>query len=359
MSRIEKIRKLLKEQDLDALFVTNESNIFYLTGISSFSPGERDASVLLTKHNLYLFTDARYTEALKNNSAFTVCQIRSKSEVFSQVNEKVEQEKIKTLGFEEENILLSEFMKLQKEVKVNLFPTVDLIEDIRLQKDEKELQAIQKACDLTDKAFQNVLSYIKEGVTEQQLAFEIEFFIKENDGDLAFPSIVAFGKNAAVPHHETSQKKLSKTDHFVLFDIGAKVDNYCADLSRTVFLGKAGATMKKIYETTLSSQLLAIEKMNSKNIKISEIDNAAQEVIQKKEFERIPHALGHGVGIDVHELPVIARRNDNVLQKGAVITVEPGIYVPNLGGVRIEDTIYYDGEKPHLLTHSTNDLIEL
>jgi len=359
MSRIEKIRTLLKDQNLDALFVTNESNIFYLTGISSFSPRERDASVLLTKQNLYLFTDARYTEALKDNSDFTVCQIRSKSEIFSQLNKKVEQEKIKTLGFEEENILLSEFMRLQKDVKVNLFPTVDPIEDIRLQKDEQELQAIQKACELTDKAFQHVLHHIKEGVTEQQLAFEIEFFIKKNDGDLAFPSIVAFGKNAAVPHHETSQKKLSKNDHFVLFDIGAKVDNYCADLSRTVFLGKAGAKMKKIYETTLSSQLLAIEKMLDKKVIISDIDQAAQSIIKQNGFERIPHALGHGVGIDVHELPVIARRNDNILQKGAVITIEPGIYVPNLGGIRIEDTIYYDGEKPHLLTHSTNDLIEL
>lgn len=359
MSRIEKIKKLLSQQNLDALFVTNESNIFYLTGISSFSAGERDASLLLTKQNLYLFTDARYTEALKNNLNFTVCQIRSKSEIFNEINEKLEQEKIKILGFEEENILLSEFMKLQKEVKVNLFPTVDLIEDIRSQKDEQELHAIQKACDLTDKALVYVIKHIKEGVTEQQLAFEIEFFIKKNGGDLAFPSIVAFGKNAAVPHHETDNTKLRKTDGFVLFDIGAKVNNYCADLSRTVFFGKANTKMKKIYDTTLTSQLLAIEKMNEKNIKISEIDNAAQAVIQKNKFERIPHALGHGVGVDVHELPIITRRNDNIVQKGSVITIEPGIYIPNFGGVRIEDTIYYDGMKPHILTHSPKELIEL
>lgn len=373
-NRLKKARDELQKNSLDALLISSVPNIIYLTGYAGFSQIEREAYMLITNKNLYLFTDGRYTQAVKNISHLIFKEISPLLPLLKTIETICSEEKIAVIGFEEENLSVSEHKHFKK-----IFPKLKgiTLSPFRQEKDKNEIAAIRKACTLGDKAFAHVLTKIKSGVTEKELAFEIEFFIKKHGGALSFPTIVAFGKNSAIPHHLTSDQRLATRD-IILLDFGVLIDNYCSDMTRTVFFGKATEEQKKVYQAVYDAQQKSIELLNNlpamlrkalqagrtikqynTGIQASSIDLAARDHIISQGFPTIPHSIGHGIGIEVHETPTLSPKSKDILSPGMAFSIEPGVYLPGKFGVRIEDLVTIEKDKSLLLTNAPKTLIEL
>ncbi len=362
--------QLLSDHNLDALLISSIANITYLTNYSGFSKIEREAYLLVTKRRSYLLTDGRYTEAVKNIPGFTLIEISLTKPLITAFTELAKKHGIKKLGIEENNLTVAEYKRIKK-----CFPALVNVSlrELRIIKEENEINAIKKACALGDKTFTHVLKKIKQGVTEKELAFEIEFFIKKAGGDISFSQIVAFGENSAIPHHQSSDKPLAISDKLVLLDFGAKVDNYCSDMTRTVFFGKPTTEQKRMYQTVLEAQRKAVAHLGRRRgsdldssrrrhslwRRTAEVDRVAREYIIKQGYSTIPHSLGHGIGLEVHESPSLSPKSKDTLKPGMVFSIEPGIYLPGIGGVRIEDLVVLEPTGPLLLTKSSKELIEL
>lgn len=358
-TKLKNVKLLLGKKKLDALLISSVANITYLTNYDGFSYFEREAFLLITPKENFLITDGRYSEAVTKIPGFKLLEI-SNQNLLDDILKSLSK-KIKKLGVEESNISLSEGKKLKKYFK--LIPLKDL-ENLRIIKNENEILKIQKACQIGDETFNFILKKMRIGITEKEIAFEIEMFIKKSGADISFPPIVAFGKNSSIPHHKTGNSKLSK-NQIVLLDFGVKLNNYCSDMTRTVFFGKADDKFKKIYNTVLKAQKSSIDILyhisiyDAESSKASDIDNAARTHIIKSGFDSIPHSLGHGIGIDVHEAPRLSPKSKEILKPGMVFSIEPGIYIPGYGGVRIEDIVVLKKSGPRLLTHSQKNLIEI
>lgn len=371
MDKIKKVLEIISNNKLDAVLISSVSNIIYLSNYSGFSYLEREAFLLVLaqpqglKHKTpgvygYILTDGRYSEAVSKIPGFELLEIsnnNSLDDIFKSLSKN-----IKKIGIEEDNISLSESKKLKKYFK--LIPSKDL-GNLRIIKSEDEILKIKKACRIGDEAFNYILKKIKSGITEKELAFELEYFIKKEHADISFPPIIAFGKNSSIPHHQTSDQRL-KTNSVVLLDFGVKFENYCSDMTRTVFFGKADDKFKKIYNTVLIAQQKAINYINlvgrrhsTYEVNARDIDNVARNHIIKNGFPTIPHSLGHGIGIEVHESPRLSPKSKDILKTGMVFSIEPGIYIPNYGGVRIEDLVVLKNKGVRLLTHSPKHLIEI
>ncbi|MBP6913766.1 MAG: aminopeptidase P family protein [Candidatus Levybacteria bacterium] len=361
-------RRILKTEKIDALLISSAYNITYLTGFNGFNTNEREGFALLTDSNLYIFTDPRLFEGVKKTlqtSAGTwkkpkIIEYNAEKKLIPQIQEIVDYEKLKIIGFEE-NLTYSEYEYFKKLKNVKLKLTEEIIEFIRQIKNNYELNTLQAACKLTDKTYSHILKTIRIGQSEKDIAWEVEKFIRESGGELAFPTIVAFSENSATPHHNTSNKKLEK-NNIVLLDFGAKVNDYCADMTRTFFMGKASEKFKKIYETVRIGQEIAlkcqiIEPTDALTGEL--IDMTARNYILSQEYPSVPHSIGHGVGIEVHELPHISPGYKEALSPNTSFTIEPGIYISEFGGVRIEDTAWFNGKEIIPLTQSSKKLIEL
>ncbi|HSW89197.1 MAG TPA: aminopeptidase P family protein [Candidatus Saccharimonadales bacterium] len=372
-SRIEKVRNFLTTKKLDAMIVSSVSNIFYLSGISHFSKDEREAYLLITMQNTYFFTTSLYMEEVKRKVEGFILQQIGRDQSFEDVLEKIcQKEKLEAIGFEEQDIRYAEYAWIA-EVTENLSP-VSL--NIRVQKDSDEIEKIQKACDMGDKAFTHALSQIKRGISEKDIQIQIELFLKQHNADISFRPIVAFGANSSMPHYESSADRKLENNECVLIDMGAKVAGYCSDMTRTVFFGEPTKEQKDMYQTVLESQQKAIEllssswqrsksRINNVNDSIqtkmtaSNVDKIARDYIISKGYPPIPHSLGHGIGIDVHEPPSISPNSDIVLRPGMVFSIEPGIYIPDFMGVRIEDLVVIERESLRILTLSSKEIIVL
>ncbi len=372
-NRLTKVRNLLAEQHLDAAVISSASNIIYLTGFFGFSKEGRDAYLLITKTKAYIFTNALYSEAVYNNVPhFTLSEITPSSSFKDLLKKLTGKHILKRVGIEENDITVSEYKMLS-----SCFNNLDhfSVSGIRAVKEEKEIFAIKKACDIADKVFAHILNKLKSGVTEQEIAFEIEIFLKENGADVSFPPIVAFGRNSSIPHHKSNNQKLI-TNNIVLLDFGARYNGYCSDMTRTVFFGKATSEQKRMYQVVLDAQQKAIEfltsyfhpersrrvinhKSDSKTASASKVDSMAREYIIQKGYPSIPHSLGHGIGLQVHEYPSLSPKSKDILREGMVFSIEPGIYIPGKGGIRIEDLFTIQRGKLTQLTHSSNTFIEL
>lgn len=362
-----KLRELIKETPpaggLDAALISSVPNIIYLTGYSGFSKDEREAFLFITEKAQYILTDGRYTQAVKTLIPdFKLIEISGKLSATDALKKLKKKYKIKKIGFEGHNITHLEYQKLTK--TLGKLSHVDL-KSLRVIKNEEEIYKIEEACKLGDKAFEYILKKIHLGISEKEVANEIEFFIKSQGGDLSFPTIVAFGKNSATPHHVSTTYNL-QPNSIVLFDFGVKLNNYCSDMTRTIFFGKTPAEFKKMYNTVLNAQTKAIRSLTSDGGKLSlrshdssEVDRIARDYITSQGYETIPHSLGHGIGIEVHETPHLSPKSKDILKEGMVFSIEPGIYFPNFGGVRIEDLAVLENSKLRLLTHSQKNLIEL
>lgn len=224
----------------------------------------------------------------------------------------------------------------------------------------QEISLIEKACKLTDKTFEYILTKIKKGVTEKELSLEIQRFIRANGAGLSFRPLVSFGKNTAEVHHKPTDRKLKK-NNIIILDFGAKIEGFCSDMTRTVFMGKATKKQKKIYSAVLKAQQKAVNFLSSdaKTIMTSEVDKVARDYIILQGYPTIPHGLGHGIGKKVHEPPKISPKSKAILKPGMVFSVEPGIYIKNFGGVRIEDLVVLEKTGPRILTKSPKRIIEL
>lgn len=347
-----KISSYLK--DLDAVLISSPANIIYLIGDFEFATSERDCFILITKKKKYIITDHRYSEAIeKQTKNFEIIETGATSFTYKTSNEFFAKNKIEKVGFEADNLSVSEYVKLKKTVK--LIP-IDLT-NLRIIKTNDEIKNIRKACKIGDQAFNFILNKFKIGITEKEIVEFLVSFFKSENADISFKPIVAFGKNSSVPHHLSNNTKLKK-NQIILLDFGVKVNNYCSDMSRTIFFGKAPDEFKKMYQVVLDAQRKAIESIKI-GVETKQIDKTARDYILNQRYPNIIHAVGHGIGIEVHENPGISPISKEKVQKGMVFSVEPGIYITNFGGIRIEDLVSIGKRKVELLSHSNKGIIEL
>lgn len=371
--RIKRLKKGFEKAKIDGLLVTNFYNIRYLTGFVGLTPQEREAYVLVTDNQVFLFTDGRYIEQARKMESgkwkLGVIEIKPREEIVKLLDGFIVKLKIKKLGFEKNDLRFGEYQKLSKKLtKVKLVPTENLVEDLRAQKEPMELKKIEKATRIADKCFNHLLRFLKPGLTEKEVADEIEWFIRKQGAvDISFDPIVASGKNSSLPHNITGNRRL-KTKDSILVDFGAKVDGYCSDMTRVVFLGKPTAKQKKIYQTILVAQKKALNallyyfkvlKWNAnKKIKARDVDKIARDYLKSKGFELV-HGLGHGVGLSEHEAPRLGPKSRDILKEGMVFSLEPGVYLPGKFGIRIEDLVVIKKSGPEILTQSTKRLITI
>lgn len=343
-----------------AVLISSWSNITYLTSYSGFSQTERECFLLITKNKKYLITDGRYSEDVKRETkGFEIIDTGANNFIHEDKNNILGS--LSSIAVEEDNLTVLEYKSLKKIVKK--IKGIDL-SGLRIVKKEQEIINIKRACKIGDKAFNFIIKELKTGVTEKEIANKIEQFIKNSGAEVSFSPIVAFGKNSAFPHHVSTEHKLKK-NQIVLFDFGAKVNNYCSDMSRTIFFGKADNEFIKMYSTVLKAQQNVVDFLKSKIInhesfRTDEVDKIARDYIVKHGYPLIPHSVGHGIGIEVHEAPFISSSvNDTQIKHGMVFSIEPGIYDQTYGGVRIEDLALVRKNKLELISRSRKEIIEV
>ncbi len=359
--RIRRLREQLTKEKLDGVLISAVSNISYLSGFTNFSKDEREAYIFIGSDFAYIITDARYAEAVKKEVPHLTTFERGNNKSTETLFKK-HKNKIKRLGIEEGDLTVLEHKVLNRHFKnIKHFN----VSHLRSIKTKEEIKKIEKACKIGDLAFKYILKKIKAGVTEKGIARELEQFIRAKGAEFSFPPIVAFGKNSSVPHHQTGDTILeNKEGQFILLDFGIRLDSYCSDMTRTVFLGKPTKEQKKIYNTVLTTQQKAIGYINSalksgKKLKASDVDKIARGYIIDAGYPTIPHSLGHGIGLEVHEYPSLSPRSKEELKEGMVFSIEPGIYIPDFGGVRIEDLYVIQKGKLKQITKAVEKMISL
>lgn len=352
--------KLLNE--LDGVLISNPVNITYLLGVDfGFSLSERESLLLITKKKKLIITDKRYSEPVKKLSKdYEIIESGANYFLKKSAPEILKKIGVKKIGFETENLTVSEFNSLRKFTKLS---PVDL-KGMRIIKTDVEIEKIRKSCKIGDQCFEFIIKQLEIGMSEKEIAEKIVSFIKSQGNDISFYPIVAFGKHSSVPHHQAGKEKLKK-DQIVLLDFGVKFNNYCSDMTRTIFFGSATTEFKRMHKTVLTAQEKAIQYINSQLSMINgkllakDIDKIAREYILKQGFPNIIHSVGHGIGIEVHEAPHISPNSNETIKDGMVFSIEPGIYLPKYGGVRIEDLYLFSKNNLIDLTKAPKYLIEI
>jgi Xaa-Pro aminopeptidase len=350
--RIGRLRALMKDQGLEALLITNSFNRKYITGFTGTS-----GYALVTDSGAYLFTDFRYmTQAPEQAPDFEVIEHAAKP--MTTIREKLTELGICRLGFEPADLTYGTYVGYKAELgAIELVPAEPLVEKLRMTKDEEELAIMKAACELADRTFQHIVSFLKPGLTEKEVALEMEFFMRKHGAtSTSFDTIVASGERSALPHGVASDRVL-KPNEFVKLDFGALYQGYCSDLTRTVVLGKPTDKHREIYQIVLEAQEHALAHIKP-GMSGKEADRLARDIIAKYgHADKFGHGLGHGLGMEIHEAPRLNPTGDIVLTEGMTVTVEPGIYLPGFGGVRIEDDIVVTGQGVERLTWATKDFI--
>ncbi len=343
----------MKLKNSDAALITRRVNYMYMSGFTGTS------AILYINHDrAVLITDFRYTEqAAAQAPDYEI--IRYQGSIYEELNKLLESDNIKELSFEDSDLTYSQYTEYTQKLSAGLVPLGRMVDELRRVKDGTEVELISKAADIADKVFSHILGFIRPGISEIEIAAEMEHHMRRLGAEgPSFETIVASGTRASMPHGVASDKKVESGDVITL-DFGAIYKGYCSDITRTVFLSKPGYEMERIYNIVLEANLLGLKAVKKDRSGI-EIDAAARGYIREAGYgERFGHGLGHGVGLEIHEDPTLSPRGDIVLQDGMVVTVEPGIYIPDLGGVRIEDMVVVDGMNARVLTASTKEMIVL
>ncbi|GAB4219843.1 MAG: Xaa-Pro peptidase family protein [Candidatus Microgenomates bacterium] len=351
MSPINNIQRFLIDKNLDGLLVSNFYDIFYLTSFKGLSPDEREAWVLVLKDEAYLFTDKRYDKKSKVKSQkLKIIIFQEGKNILDYLKDIIGKKNIKKLGFEGEDLRFFEYKKLTDELKIEFLPVYFLIKKIRAKKDDREIDYIKQACLIGDLCLQEIEKFIKPGITEKELAFKIEFFLKNKGYDLAFYPIVAVDQNSSIPHYDTREGDgVIKNNSVILIDFGVRYKNYNSDITRMFFLNPDSEKIN-IYEKLLNIQEKTINFFSfAKPQSYKEVDLYSRELFKKEGLPFCPHSLGHGVGLEIHEYPKVSFLIDEMIENGNIFTIEPGIYFQGKWGVRIEDTVYFK-DKIYLLT---------
>ena len=355
INRINAVRRLLNEASLDALVVMNPENRHYLSGFTGTS-----GILFINASRAVLLTDFRYQEqAAMECPAYEI--ITFTGTFTEKLVEIISQSKTANLACEGDFITHKQFLTMEKNLEnINLQPVNEFVEGLRLVKEDSEINSISYAVKLADDAFQNILSFIKPGISEKEVALELEFFMRRAGAEkAAFTFIVASGTRSSLPHGVASEKIIQPED-LITMDFGAVYHGYHSDITRTVVIGTPTFKQSEIYHIVLEAQTAALAAVQS-GVKACDVDKAARDIITSHGYgENFGHSTGHGLGLNIHENPRLAAKSDTILQTGMVVTIEPGIYIPDWGGVRIEDTIVVEDKGCKILTQSPKkNLIEI
>jgi Xaa-Pro aminopeptidase len=353
--RITRLRQKVDALDIDALLVTNLTNVCYLTGFSG-----SNGQVLVTDTNAYFFSDGRYAARAADLVEGAEIGIYS-ARLIELLGPHLESAGITRLGIESETMTISERDDLAERIGgVELIPTKNLVETLRRVKDADEVAATREAVGIADAAFSWLLTRLAPGQAERDIALELEMWMRQHGADeISFDPIVGSGELSAHIHHSPSDRQTEKGD-LVLLDFGARKSGYCSDMTRTIVLGPASDRQREIYDLVLASQSAGIAAVRQ-GADGPDVDAAARKVIDDAgHAEEFGHGLGHGVGLDIHEAPKLHRISEDTLAAGELVTVEPGVYLPGWGGVRIEDCVLVTKDGCEVLGSAPKEaLIEL
>lgn len=349
--RLPKLRQKLIEKEIDAFFVSQPENRRYLSGFFGTA-----GFLLISQSAAILATDFRYTEqATRQAPDFQIFQ--TKGDIGAWLPSVLDGLNIKSLGFEAADLTFATYQRISDTIKktnkeINLVPMEGLVEKLRAIKEPEELYSIAAAARLADAAVEHCRTVIHRGMTEKDLAWGMEEFMRERGSEPPpFSLIVACGGNAAMPHHRSTNREVGLGESIII-DIGANIDGYLSDLSRTVCLERQDRTYDKLYNVVLEAQLAAIEQAEAGK-PASEVDRCARDIIIQAGYgEAFGHGLGHGVGLAAHEEPRLGPGSEAILAENMVFTIEPGIYIKDWGGIRIEDMVVIENGKPRVLTQS-------
>lgn len=353
MTKLEKLRNEFGKLGVDAMLVTSGFNRRYISNFTGSA-----GSVLISADRALFITDFRYMEqASKQCEGFEVIDHNGFME--KEVAEQAKKLGVKKLGFEKDHVTFGLYKEYEKEFEGELVPVGGAIEKLRLIKTDAEIKILKEAAEVADAAFTHILKFIRPGITELDVSNELEFFMrKAGAASSSFDIIVASGYRSALPHGVASEKVIEAGD-FVTLDFGAYYKGYVSDITRTVSVGTPDQKLREIYDIVLEAQLRGMAGIKP-GMTGREADALTRNLITEKGYgEHFGHSTGHGIGLEVHEGPALSKRSDTVLEPGMVVTVEPGIYIPGLGGVRIEDDTVITLDHNEALTHSSKELIIL
>jgi len=346
---------LLVESKLDALLIASPANWYYLTGFTG------EAGVLLVARKATtLVTDGRFmVQGREETSQIRILQ--QKHSLFESVGQFLKQAGHRKLGFDPAQLTVGQMRALRKSGgnKLRWIPASGLVESLRMRKDASELSQMRKAAALADEIMEFAIGLLKPGVRESEVAAEVEYQMRKRGASgPSFETIVAFGDRSALPHARPASKRLGKNE-LVVLDLGVILGHYCSDMTRTVFVGRAPKRIRGWYQAVLEAQKTAIAAAK-RGAACGDVDAAARRVLTSHKLDRFfVHSTGHGLGLEVHEDPRVARGQKRLLEPGNVITIEPGVYVEGIGGIRIEDDVAIHAGGTEVLTRVPRDLIEL
>jgi len=354
-NRIRAFRELLIQKNIECGIITNSDNVFYLSGFT----GGDDLCLIITNKELYGLTDFRYKDQIAEECPDYEPFISKKGRIEA-LAEILQRIGVKNVGVEDKTLSNYDFNNMQKSFRLNVLGSIsDEIESIRIVKEPEEIESISQACMIADKAYEHAIKYIKPGVSEIDIACEIEYFMRKMRAKRpSFDTIVASGPRGAMPHG-TASERIIQNGEAITMDFGAFYKGYCSDLTRTVFLGEPSSELVKIYYVVKEAQFMALNNYKS-GITGAELDKIARNYIEDSGYgDKFGHGLGHGVGVAIHEAPRISTAGNIELKDGMVFSIEPGIYIVGLGGVRIEDLVTPLNGKLKLLSIASKDLTVL
>jgi Xaa-Pro aminopeptidase len=349
------LRAEIAARKLDCLVVTHPANWYYLTGFT----GESGALVV-SQDGTMLLTDGRFTVQGKQETSGIKIELQQGG-LYPALGAMLRKQRLRRIGFDANHLTVSQWDTLRKALgaKGRGLAASGLVERLRMRKDAQELATMRKAAILAGEVLDSVLKLVKPGVRESELGAEIEYQMKKRGASGAsFETIVASGARGALPHARPTAKKLRKNE-LVVLDLGAILGHYCSDMTRTVHVGRANKCVREWYRSVQEAQAAAVAAVQA-GVTCGEVDAAAREVLAKNGLDQyFVHSTGHGLGLEVHEEPRVARGQTVRLEAGNVITIEPGIYVEGVGGIRIEDDVVVETGRNEVLTRVKRDLIEL
>ncbi len=349
--RLARLRSQLAQNSIDAVIISQAENRRYLSGFTGSA-----GFLIISQGKAFQATDFRYIEQTQAQAPdFEIVSI--KGDFAEWLPRLLSDSDARKLGFEARDVSFSTYRDLTKAVsetkqETTLVPTDNLVESLRAVKDEEELRHLEKAAALADAALSEVLPGVQPGISEKELAWRIESFLRRNGSEpMPFELIVASGPNSALPHARPTDKVIAAGEPVVI-DIGAKVNGYCSDITRTICLGAEDTTFRRIYDIVLGAQLTAMATLQV-GMSGEQADRLARAVIEQANYgDAFGHGLGHGIGLAPHEMPRLGARSTDALNDGMVFTVEPGIYLSGWGGVRIEDTVVLENGRVRTLTRA-------
>lgn len=354
MNHLKQIAARLPEYGLDAMLLNSEPGEYYAVGFHG------EGNVVVTAQGCFYFTDSRYIEAANYLITGAEIAMTGRSRNYrAMVQEVVDRCRIRKLGFEEGYLSVADYNLWKEGLTAELVPAQKLVDALRAAKDDGEIALMTKAQEITDRAFSEILKFIQPGMTEQEIAAKLQYdMLRFGAEKMSFDPIVVSGPNGSLPHGIPSAKQVQQGE-FITMDFGCKYGGYCSDMTRTVALGEPTGEMQKVYQTVLEAQLAGIA-VTKAGVPGKSIDAAARKVIEDAGYgEYFGHGYGHSLGIEIHESPNANTREETLLPVGAVVSAEPGIYLPGKFGVRIEDVTVLTADGCMVLTKSPKELIIL